>query len=126
MTIEMSLNGYDFPWAPDRWTIPKADKFTGRTLTWSSAGFFSFGSSIIGKEIVLEWDWMSREQFDALDAIVQADTQVAWVTGYYGDAFNVEILGLDGEYFEVTAYEFPWRRNVKLTMMIMSQNYAYS
>jgi hypothetical protein len=124
--MQMVLNDYTFTWFPDRWTIPKADKFSGKTLTWESAGFFSFGTSIIGKEIILEWDWMPHDQFDELNNIVLLDTQVLWATGFYGEAFNVEVVGLDGEYFETTAYNFEYRRNVKLTLMIMSVEYAYS
>jgi hypothetical protein len=125
--MTMILGSYEFEWFPDRWTMPKTDKFTSHVRTWSSVAFFSFGNTVIGKEILLEWDWMSEEMFAALDAVVQSDEQVIWVPGD-GDAYNVEIIspGLEGTYFETTAYNFAYRQNVKLHLLIMSVNNAYS
>jgi len=115
-----SLGGYAFPWDPDRWTIPKAEKFWGKVQTYSSAAFFSFGISIVGKEVVLEWDWMSSAQFAALDALYQSDEPVVW-NPPGASAFEVNILGCDGEYFEVLGTDIEYRKNVKITLMIMRE-----
>ncbi len=113
------LGSYEFDWNPDRWMIPKAEKFSGQVLTYEGAAFFSFGVSIIGKEIVLEWDWMGLSQWNQLDAMYQSDEGYLWTPGD-GHTYNVEIPHLDGAYFEVVDLNFPYRKAVKLTLMIMS------
>ena len=116
----MELDSYTFPWNPDRWTIPKEEKFYGKVLTYTSAAFFSFGISIIGKEILLEWDWMSIDQFGALNAIFLSNEGCVWdpKDGYI---YDVEILSFDGAYFDTTALDAPWRKNVKMVLMILSK-----
>ncbi len=113
------LAAYEFDWNPDRWTIPKAEKFYGKVLTYESVGYFSFGVSIIGKEIVLEWDWMGLVQWNQLDILFQSDVGYIWTPGD-GHSYNVEILHLDGAYFEVVDLNAPYRKGVRLTLMILS------
>ncbi len=113
------LNSYEFEWNPDRWTIPKPEKFSAHVLTYQSVGYFSFGLSIVGKEIILEWDWMTLDQWNELDMIYQSDAGCVWVPGD-GNFYNVEILNFDGAYFEVVALDIAYRRNVKLLLMILS------
>lgn len=115
----MELGTYEFDWNPDRWTIPKEEKFYGKVLTYSSVGYFSFGLSIIGKEILLEWDWMSVDQFNELNQLYISDIGYIWGPKD-GFLYNVEILSFDGAYFETTALDAPWRRNVKMVLMILS------
>ncbi len=114
-----TLGSYQFEWNPEKWTIPRKEKYYGKVLTYESVGFFSFGMSIVGKEIVLEWDWMSLEQWNELDTLFQADAGCVWLPGD-GNTYNVEMLHLDGAYFEVVDLDLAYRRNVKLTLMIMS------
>jgi hypothetical protein len=115
----MELGTYVFDWNPDRWTIPKEEKFCGRVLTYSSVGFFSFGVSIIGKEILLEWDWMPVAQFNTLNVLFISDLGYPWdpKDGYI---YDVEILSFNGAYFETTALDTPYRKNVKMVLMILS------
>jgi hypothetical protein len=117
-----SLGIYEFPWNPDKYTVPKPEKFWGRVQTYSSVAFFSFGVTIVGKEIVLEWNWMSADQFAALDSIYRSDASVIW-DPQDGDGllYRAEILGFDGEYFEVVGTDFIYRKNVKLTLMITEE-----
>jgi hypothetical protein len=68
---------------------------------------------------------MPEDQFSEIDAIVQENIEKVWVLGN-GDAYNVNVVSFDGEYFETTAYNFAYRRNCKLLLMIMSVNNAYS
>ena len=118
--MSMTLGEYTFAWEPDRWTIPKKEKYSGRTLTYRSAAFFSFGVEIVGKEIPLEWNWMFKAQFDSLYALYISDAQLVWVPGD-GYAYTVEIVDFVGEYFEVSGHVGPWRQNVKMLLMIMDR-----
>jgi hypothetical protein len=117
--MNMTLGGYSFPWLPDRWTMPKAEKFSGRLLTYSAAAFFSFGTSIIGKEIILEWDLMGVAQFNEINTQYLADTQKNWNPGT-GNQYTVELVNLDAEYVETVAYDYAYYKNVKLLLMIMA------
>ncbi|MCJ7760978.1 hypothetical protein MUP59_07565 [Candidatus Bathyarchaeota archaeon] len=58
----MSLNAYTFTWNPDRWTIPELDLSYAVVQTYESVAYFEWGLSIVGKEIILEWDWMKLAQ----------------------------------------------------------------
>ena len=120
----MRLGTYLFPWTPDRFTIPQADRIHAAEKTWSSAVLFSWGADIIGKRIVMEWEFTSVAQYDEMRAILEADAGVEWDPnrpGYGGMAYNVEVLAVDGEYFEVADKEQPYRRNVRVELMIMSE-----
>jgi hypothetical protein len=118
----VKLGAYVFPWTPDKWTIPDPVLKVGVTKTYSSSVVFDFGASVVGKEIELEWEWMSAVQFDALDALYQANLPVAWDTEKIGfPTFNVEIAELSGDLFEVLQYDemFPHREKVKMTLLII-------
>ncbi len=118
--MEMSLGNYAFEWPPDRWTIPKAEKYSGRVRTYGSAAFFSFGTWIVGKEILLEWDFMPDDQFETLNGLYLDDEPKLWDPGT-GEGYLVEIVSFDGAYGEVVGYDKPYRFNVKMVLMIMAE-----
>jgi hypothetical protein len=123
----LKLGAYTFPWNPDEFTIPHADLFKSVVRTWETAVFFSWGADILGKKIDLNWKWMSAEQFDALDLLYQAGAQVVWDPEVAGvGPFNVEIIDLGGELFEVAHYEQPHRERVKMVLMIVDSIEAAS
>jgi hypothetical protein len=74
----MKLGTYTFEIDPDQFTIPRPQKYSASVKTYFSVAFFSWGMSIIGQEILLEWDLMRCDQFNMLDAIFQADVQAEW------------------------------------------------
>lgn len=120
--MAMSLDDYDFPVPPAQYTIPQSDKHSSCVLTYTSAAFFSWGLTLIGKIITLEWGMLTEEVFSQLRTIYEGDDQVVWEPGHDDLSFNVEILGLEGKYVGYGyGDEQPWRRDVKLTMVIMSE-----
>jgi hypothetical protein len=74
----VKLGGYTFDWNPETFTLPQAEKSTGKVKTYSSIAFFSWGLSLAGKEISIEWDWMSVDQYERLRALFEANTAVVW------------------------------------------------
>lgn len=74
----MKLGGYTFDWTPDVFTLPQAEKSTGKVKTYSSVAFFSWGVSLLGKEISLEWDWMEVDQYERLRSLFEANAPVVW------------------------------------------------
>lgn len=121
MSIPMTLGSYSFLWNPDKFTLPQVKKYDALVLTYSSAEYFSWGLSIIGKEIVLEWGWMLNAQYQTIYALWALDADQSWEPGN-GTTYTVAIRSLDSTLSEVTGYEaIPSRReNVKLTLAILA------
>lgn len=119
---KMRLGPYDFEWNPTQYDIPKEDKTYSVVQTYESVAFFSWGTSIIGKEIELEWDRMKEEQFDQLQTLLEADQETVW-TPISGEvtAYNVELCQLNGKFMEFSLHDAPYRDDVKLLMVIMSE-----
>ena len=120
----MKLGAYEFAWQPDRYTIPQAERVTASTRTYTSTAFFSWGVDIVGQIIGLEWEFCSEAQYAQMRAVLEADTGVVWDPnrpGYGGMTYNVEVRSVSGEYFEVVDEEAPYRKNVRVEMMIMSE-----
>ena len=74
----MKLGEYTFDWNPDTFTLPQPEKSTGKVKTYSSVAFFSWGVSLLGKEISLEWDWMGVDQYERLRNLFEANAPVVW------------------------------------------------
>ena len=74
----MKLGTYTFETDPDQFDIPRAQKYSSLVKTYSSVAYFSWGLSIIGLEVLLEWELMTCDQFNRLDTLFQADAQVEW------------------------------------------------
>jgi len=118
----VKLGSLTLAWNPDKWTIPDPAQAISEQDTYSSNVIFFYGEKIVGKQIDLEWEWMSQAQFDALDALYQADLPVVWDLEEVLDprTFAVEILSLDGELFDVALWDQPYRANVKVSLLILS------
>jgi len=189
----MKLDTYTFDWDPDKWGIPEEKRIAVAVPTYSSVAFFSWGSRIIGQRILLEWEWMSADQYLRLKEIEAADVEIEWdteaanrlfyqsganipfvagkviigslsgatatisavdtilsnliltsISGVFQASetfsdnsapvksaditslevipvYNVEVMFLDGEYFEVVGTGLVWRKDVKLELLIMSE-----
>lgn len=74
----MILGGYVFPWGPDRFTIPRGEKASSLAMGLRVLGYLAEDAILESKEIVLEWDWMSEAQFQALQALYEADEAITW------------------------------------------------
>jgi hypothetical protein len=74
----VKLGAYTFDWNPDVFTLPQAEKSLGKVKTYSSIAFFSWGLSLAGKEISIEWDWMGVDQYERLRALFEGNAPVVW------------------------------------------------
>jgi hypothetical protein len=74
----VKLGAYTFDWNPDVFTLPQAEKSLGKVKTYSSIAFFSWGLSLAGKEISIEWDWMGVDQYERLRSLFEANASVVW------------------------------------------------
>jgi hypothetical protein len=122
--MPMILGDYTLTYYPSGFTPPRPARSNAYLETMESVAHFSWGVSIVGKIIELDWNYMPSEQFDSLDAIFQEDEEVVWDPGIPGlsDTYNVEILDFTGEFHEAVGSDTEiWRKNCKMMLLIMSE-----
>lgn len=120
----MALGGYTFASNPaeiDDIMMPL--KRSASQETYTSVAFFSWGTSIVGKTIVLSWDYITCSMFDSLNTLYQADLPVVFdPQDGSSKTYNVEIVDLNGKYHLGLASSADWeRKDVKLQLLIMSE-----
>ena len=121
----MKLGGYTFAWDPSKWEPPVPEKKQASVTTFSGVGYFSWGATIVGKQIDLEWEFMSQAQFDSLQALFEADAYVLWDLDVAGMMnYYVEITELVAELPEVVGYDQGYIHNVRVTLLILSETAA--
>lgn len=119
----MILGEYTFELNPTEITVLMPDKIAHVVKTFTSFGYFSWGCSILGKEIELKWDLMPSSQFTQLRGLYTAEANMLFnPQDSSGLTFNTEMLSLTGEYRMMMedAAEV-WRRNVIMTLIITEQ-----
>jgi len=122
--MTMSISTTTFALDPGDMTILKSDKVCSFTKTYNGVAFFSWGKTIVGKEIALNWNAMPSTMFDAIDALITVDSTMIWTPNIPGSTvtYEVNLLGLDGSYWisqeSSAAY---YRKNCTLRMLIMSE-----
>lgn len=121
----MSLGGYTFIQNPIRMTIITPDLFESHVLTYSSYGYFSWGNSIIGKDITIGWDYIPSDMFDTLNTKYQADEVVIFdPQDGEGKTYNSRITKLEGEYWiflQSNSSNRNYRKNVTLNLLILEE-----
>lgn len=119
----MSLGSYTFEANPSDATLIKPERSGSAVETYSSVAFFSWGVSIVGKIVELQWDYMPSLMFDELDDLYRADAAVVFdPQDGSSRVYNVEILDLSGKYFqnlEIGAAII--RKDVKLTLLVLGE-----
>ncbi len=117
----MQLGAYTIAEIPGNMGLIRPDRITATVPTYESAAFFSWGAQIAGKMISLNWNAMTTTQFDALDALYQADAPLVFdATDIDGvdKTYNVEIVSLLGEYLPGVA---ELRINCVMELLILSE-----
>lgn len=122
MSTKMILGGYTFVHNPTSMSSVIEPVLTNsHLLTYSSVSFFSWGASVVGKVVSLEWEYMKAEQYDALQTKYEAGAQIVFDPKQ--DAtfrFNVIITDFIGTYFLNMKDTAAYRKDVKLELLIMS------
>jgi hypothetical protein len=108
-------------------TINKT-RYVSMVRTYSNVEVFSWGASLVGKQIQLHWDYMPPAMFDMIQYYVEADVEFVWdPTGNTGTSgvgtYDVQILSFEGEYFKrVPSSSGEQRKNVNLLLLITGVN----
>lgn len=116
----MKLGSYSFEREPDTCTVPHKARYTSMVKTYGGAVFFSWGLFIEGVEIEMTWRVMSATMFNALQTLLEADTEIVW-DQQTGTDYNVELKALEGSYIETSMLDAPYRQDVKLRMVITGE-----
>ena len=117
---KMTLGAHTFWRNPVKCTIPQKDKFSSFVRTYDSVAYFSWGSSIEGREIEMEWPWMTSGEYADLITLVESDTQMVW-DPQTGTTYNVELTYLEGAYVQSSLLDAEWRNDVILRLVILSE-----
>jgi hypothetical protein len=119
----MVLGSHTFVKQPATMTLIQKDREVAKVKTYSSVALFSWGASIIGKTIEISWPFMTTSEYASFQAIYEADAQVVFdPQDGSSKTYNVELLSLTSEYFiHLSNASGHNRRNVKLTLLIMSE-----
>jgi len=113
---KMTLGSYTFWRNPDQFSIPKQVRHSAVVKTYGGTAFFSWGL-FYGQSVLLEWEWMDSSAFASLQSLLEDDEEKVWVP-QTGTSYDVEILKLDGVYSENSQTDAPWRKSVKLSMLV--------
>ena len=119
---KMVLDAYTFAVNPIRMTLVEPVKAASGIKTYSSAVYFSWDPTIEGKKLTLEWKYMSNAQYVELDTLCQADAAVVF-DPKKDDAktYNVQIESLDSRYYAALDGTGGHRRDVKMSLFVLSE-----
>jgi hypothetical protein len=118
--MAFSLGGYTFAVNPANATLPVKRRMGLPVETLTGVEMFSWGVIITGAKITLEWEFIPTAEFDSLEALYVADAVVAF-NPENGHTYNVEILSLEGAYHLYSTNVSPYRKDVKMELMIIAQ-----
>ena len=98
-------------------------RYYAKKGTYTSVAFFSWGVSIVGKEVTIVWDYMSKSEYDALQAIYVADNEIVWdPKDGSSKSYNVQILDFYSTYVGDVPDSAPFhRKDAKMDLLIMSE-----
>jgi len=125
----MVLGNTTFTQDPISMTILTPDVSIAWERTYSNVAVFNWGSTIVGKEVALDWNAMPIGQYEGIRTSYEAATTVKFYPSTSGtvstDAYNVRILDFHGQYllgYGITtlATAAPFRGESKLILLIES------
>lgn len=123
---EQTLGTYSFEDDPEKMTIPESKKTVAVVQTYSSAAVFQWPALISGQEVSLYWTLMSDTMYGYLRALYISQDIVTWIPKpatltYAGASYSVAVIGLEGTYNDGTFHHQPYRFNVTLTLLLLSE-----
>jgi len=123
-----TCGSYGFERNPTDMDTLNKTRYVSAVKTYSSVEVFSWGTTLVGKQILLHWDYMPPAMFDKIQYYVENDEEFIWdPTGESGTSgvgtYDVQILGFEGEYFKrIPSTSGENRKNVNLLLFITGVN----
>lgn len=121
MATNMILAGTTLTQNPSAATIPQKKRSAFGVETVGGVEFFSWGTFIEGTEIVLRWDNLITSEYATLASLFVADAATTFYAASGLTGYNVQITNLTADYFISAGDDAPHRRNVVLTMLVLSE-----
>ena len=117
----MSIGTLTFTHNPSGLNLPIKRRFVSAVDTFESVAVFSWGASIVGIRLTLTWDFMLTSDFDSLESLFVADTPIVFdpTTGAF--TYTVEIMNLSGAIFIDPTASAPYRKDVTLELLVISE-----
>lgn len=119
LTNHMQLGAYTIT-TPAAMPIENQRRSAAAVETLDGVQFYSWGTFLAGRQITLHWNYMTPDDFSYLETILEADAQVVW-RPRTGSDYNVQVMNLSGEYFISVKSDATYRKNVDLTLLIVSE-----
>jgi hypothetical protein len=115
----MSTNtstSYTFAKAPTEMTPFKAVKYNDHVLTYNGVDYFSWGATIIGKEIELTWPWLSSAQYETLQSFYESEnTYRFFSSAHMPTTYYCQVTDFDAKHWYGTGEYLDARMTLLLT-----------
>jgi len=117
----MVLGGYTMPDNPSSVSdLMTPKRHTAVVKTYSSIAFFSWGASMLGKQITLRWLGMTTDQYEYHQAQLENDTYMTFDPKDGSlQTYTVEMVDLRGEMHMETDGDY--RVNVEMDLVFLSE-----
>lgn len=117
----MTLGSYTFLRDPKETETLNKVKSCAIQETYTGVAYFSWGTTIEGKVVTLEWEYMEKTMFEALDVLYQANIPIIW-DPLLGTQYTVEIISLVGEFFgKLNESDSYGRQKVQMELLILGE-----
>lgn len=124
----MTLGSYTFERNPSIYSQPQLVAPVRRVAaveTYDSIAVFSWGASVTGSTINLDWAYLPDSQYQSLLALLVAGTAVVFDPMDGSDkTYNVEVMKCTGKYHYRllgTGAEDVWRSQIKVELLILGE-----
>ena len=120
----MKLGAYTFVHNPSEISELLTPELSSSTVkTYTSIAHFSWGSRLVGKPVVLRWEYMTTGQYTSLQGLLVADNNVAFdPTDGSNKTYLVKITSLRGTMHVMPATGH--RKDVELAVVLLDEGAA--
>jgi|GEM_PF-3041262 len=118
-----TFGNYKFYWDPNEMTMPYSEKIVAEQITFGGSQLFEWAATIVGKEVVLKWDFMPLGMYNNLRRkYLRTGQTYTWNPQLAnGETFSVVIKNLEGTYFKHLNEDNTYRKDVTMVLSIRSK-----
>lgn len=119
----MTLGAYTFEMNPQSTShLMTPVKRSASLMTYDSIAYFSWGTTMKGKNIALRWDYCPVSQYEELQTLFESDVSMTFNPQDDGGlSYTVEVTHLSGQFFNYLSRADWWRQKVELGLLFLSE-----
>jgi hypothetical protein len=117
----MTLGAVTFTQNPESMTYIQPEKSATAIKTYEGTAFFSWGTFQIGQEVTLKWGFCPSALYSSLLTLLGNDAAVTF-DPENSHTYTVELMSLEGAYFVGSSTTTPYRKDVVLKLLILSED----